>query len=128
MLFRSDPNVLAEQLDLLRGALAAPPIAEVTASRGGPAAVAVLAAAASGVRAVAAGRPSGTGTPEETERLNLIDGLIVTLARRARAAARSASDELGQPAMAKAFELSALYAATASATVEPPPAEPAPPT
>lgn len=52
------------------------------------------------------------GTPEETEYVNLLDGLGVELVRIARRAARAAARELGQPAIAKAFELNELYRST----------------
>ncbi|MDI1429891.1 hypothetical protein [Polyangium sorediatum] len=44
----------------------------------------------------------------EIETLDLLDGIIVSLARTAREAAEAAARELGEPAVATAFELSAL--------------------
>lgn len=49
------------------------------------------------------------GTPEHTERLDLLDGLIVRLARRAQRAAVVASKVMGQESIANAFKLTQLY-------------------
>ncbi len=49
------------------------------------------------------------GTPAATEDLDLLDGLIVTLVRTARKAARAAARLEGTPAIAKSFELDQLY-------------------
>jgi hypothetical protein len=123
----ADADALASQLERIGGMLSSPAVAPVVAERGGPAAVAALSSAATTLRAVATQRPVGSGTPEETERLDLIDGLIVELVRDARRAARSAADELSRPALAKAFELNALYGKPSSAVVDEPPAETATP-
>jgi len=63
----------------------------------------------------------GGGTPTETARLDLVDGLIVELCRAARRAARAAARALGRPEIAKAFELTHLYKQTRRAEPEPPP-------
>jgi hypothetical protein len=49
------------------------------------------------------------GTPEQTTRLNLIDGIIVELVRSARRAARNAASDLGRPELETIFGLSELY-------------------
>ena len=49
------------------------------------------------------------GTPEYTERLDLLDGIIVEQVRHARQAAESAAKESAQPALLNAFALDSLY-------------------
>jgi len=105
----SEAGKLADQLDLLRGALIEPTVAGEAATRGGPDAVAKLTSGALALRAAIAARTGVPGTPAETEHLDLIDGIIITLARHARKAARAAAKRLGQPALAAKFELSRLY-------------------
>jgi hypothetical protein len=117
-----DSDQLANQLDQLRASLSLPVVAALVAGRGGPQAVAALTTSATALRLLTDNRPVRGGTPEETERLDLIDGIIVTLARSARRAARSATRALGRPALADAFKLSDLYGSSTSAE-EPPPAE-----
>jgi len=104
-----DAEGLAKQLDALQGVLKDLTIAKAAKTRGGPQAVADLAARASGLREAAQAKAGPRGTPVETEALDLIDGIIVSLARSAREAADAAAKELGEPAIATAFELSALY-------------------
>jgi hypothetical protein len=101
---------LALQLDRLQTALSDKAIAPAAVGRGGPEAIAKLASAASGLRGVVQAGASKAGTVAETQQLNLLDGLIVKLVRAARAAAESASKELGDPAMLDAFKLDRLYA------------------
>jgi hypothetical protein len=48
------------------------------------------------------------GTPAHTERLDLLDGLIVEACRAARTAARAADEALGQSALAKELRLQFL--------------------
>lgn len=52
------------------------------------------------------------GTPEQTAKLNLLDGLLVTLLRQVRRAARAAARKHARPEIAKAFELNKLYSAS----------------
>jgi hypothetical protein len=80
-----------------------------TATRGGPKAITDLAAHAGALRAAAQTSSVGPGTPEQTERLNLIDGIILELVREARAAADSAGKALGEPSLVTAFALTELY-------------------
>ena len=100
---------LAEQLDTLHATLTAAAVAKASKDRGGPEIAAALVAAAAALRAVSQEAAVVPGTPEATERLNLLDGIVVGLARTARKAARAAAKELGDPAMAVAFELTKLY-------------------
>lgn len=105
----ADADLLREQLQGLRTPLARPDVAAVTAERGGPAVLAALDASVAELRTIEQARPTKRGTPAETERLDLIDGIIVENVRALRRATRSLARALGQPALAKPFELRALY-------------------
>jgi hypothetical protein len=54
-------------------------------------------------------RTGARGTRVETEQLDLLDGIIVTLVRNARKAARAAAKRLGKPSLVADFELTKLY-------------------
>ncbi|MDC3961428.1 hypothetical protein KEG38_46840 [Polyangium jinanense] len=104
-----DAEGLAKQLDALRAALKEPAVADAAKSRGGPQATLDLESRAQALRDAAKAKAQPRGTPVETETLDLIDGIIVSLARTAREAADAAARELGESAIATEFELSALY-------------------
>jgi hypothetical protein len=106
-----DATKLADQLDALRGELEKPVVAKLMKTRGAPKAVKDLAASSTKLRAVAPTGVTRRGTPAETERLDLLDGMIVRLCRAARKAARQVAKETGEEAIATAFELSELYPA-----------------
>jgi hypothetical protein len=109
---------LAKQLDQLGAALDAakePIIAAAAASCGGPETHAALTNAGAAIRDALKKKPTVLGTPEETQRIDLIDGVIIDICRRARDAAESASKESGDPALLKAFKLDKLYASRLSA-------------
>lgn len=110
----ADGGKLADQLEVLVGALSDPSVLPLASGRGGPAATMTLLGAASTLRAAAAERAGAPGTPTETERIDLLDGIIVALARGARKAARAAAKRLGTPALAADFELNKLYGPRAS--------------
>ena len=78
-----DTGLFADQLQHLHRALTDPALAPAAAERGGPEAAVDLAATAATLRAADQGRTDGRGTPVATERLDLLDGIAVTLARRA---------------------------------------------
>jgi len=105
---QDDPEKLATQLDLLRKTLNLPAVATITGESGGPEAITDLGASAIALRDTAQGKAGG-GTVAATENIDVLDGIIVTLARSARKAARAAARKLRQPALAAAFELSHLY-------------------
>ncbi|AKT39321.1 hypothetical protein [Chondromyces crocatus] len=107
-----DAGPLANQLDELRLALGDATIAPIVASRGGPSAVTELAEHATLVRAADKAIAGPRGTPEHTERLDLVDGVVLELVRSAREAAEVASKALGEPALVTVFSLSELYPAT----------------
>jgi hypothetical protein len=110
-----DAEALARQLDQLAQTLSASGVRAEAKSRGGAQALADLGASASALRAAAQQGATVQGTPAETQRLDHLDGIIVGLVRRARKAARSAAQQLGDPAIATAFELTKLYRSTGRA-------------
>lgn len=105
----ADDEALARQLELLAQVLRNPVVMEAGADRGVRQSLEDVTTAIGRIRSAAHVRVTKPGTPAETERLDLIDGLIVSLARSARRAARLAAAHHGSPALAKAFELSKLY-------------------
>lgn len=104
-----DATKLATQLEALGGALAEPFVAKLMKTRGAPKAVKDLAASAVKLRTIAPQGVTQHGTPAETEKLDLLDGIIVRVCRAARKAARQIARETGEEAIATAFELSELY-------------------
>ncbi|MDI1482756.1 hypothetical protein [Polyangium sp. y55x31] len=115
-----DAEGLAKQLDALHAALKEPTIANAAKTRGGLNAALDLEIRAQALRDAAQAKAEPRGTPVETETQDLIDGIIVSLARTAREAANAAARELGEPGLATAFELSALYKRRAKKKVEEP--------
>lgn len=115
--------LLDTQLQLLADTLEHAGVAPAAADRGGPDAVTELRGGSAKLVGATRKRPATRGTPEATERLDLLDGVVVTLARRARKAARSAARQLGTPALAQAFALTALKqrGSAAEEAVEEPP-------
>lgn len=118
-----DAIVMASQLDNLRQVLSIAVVAEAAKDRGGPKAVTDLTANATALRAVSQDTATVRGTPEETDQLDLVDGIIIGLTRQAREAADSAAKALGEPAIVAAFELSQLYGSGRAKKKEPPKAE-----
>lgn len=112
----ADTDALVKQLDLLQLVLTAVHVSDAAASRGGPDAIGLLIEAGKTLRAEAAKRPGKPGTPEQTQKLDVLEGIIVKLARHARAAARTYADEKGDPAVAAAFELIFLQPAATSSS------------
>lgn len=97
----ANPRVLAAQLDQL--------VAELDRVQGqveGAAPRLVTArAAAVALHALA---PRRSGTPIETERLDVLDGIVIELVRQARAAARVAATITGNQALAQAYAIDDL--------------------
>ncbi|EYF08387.1 hypothetical protein [Chondromyces apiculatus] len=100
---------MAIQLDELRAVFGDATIAPVVAERGGPKAVTDLLACATGLHGADKAVAGPLGTPEHTERLDLVDGIVLELVRSAREAADVASKALGEPALVTVFSLSDLY-------------------
>jgi hypothetical protein len=123
-----DADKMATQLDQIRETLDTADILAVTASRGGPKAISDLTAQAVSLRSTSQASAEPRGTPEHTELLDLLDGVIISLTRAAREAADVASKTLGEPALLTAFELTELYATgRAKAKSEGDPKEPTKP-
>lgn len=104
-----DAEGLAKQLDALQHILKDSVIGLAAKTRGGESAVVDLEAFAQALRDAAQAKAEPRGTPAETDALDLLDGLVVSLARLARESAEAAARDLAEPAMATAFELSAIY-------------------
>jgi hypothetical protein len=98
-------EALVAQLDLLAVILADSIVANAAKSRGGVNALAKLPEAANALRAAAEERET-TGTRLSTEEMDLLDGVIVTLCRAARNAAKQVANELARPALLADFALS----------------------
>lgn len=97
-------EALAGQLDLLAGLWAETTVANAAQGRGGAKALTNLQGAAAALRTAAEDREA-TGTRSTTEQMDLLDGIIVTLCRSARKAAKQAATELGRPALIDDFAL-----------------------
>ena len=113
-----DAEKLAGQLDVLLRALGGaeeqpshPLLVQAAQSRGGEAAVKALSQQATALKEIAK-QAKAQGTPTETEEMDLFDGIIVTLARKARKAAREADKKEGTKSLSKEFVLDKLYQST----------------
>ncbi len=115
---------LAHQLALLLDALKEPTLAALCSGMGGPEALAGVEAAIAGLRKADQEDVGVRGTPVETAALDTLDGIIVSLARRARRAAVAAAKTTGNAALVSAFRLDKLYKGRAAAPA--PPEEEAP--
>lgn len=120
-------EALAAQLDMLAGAWAVALVANAAQSRGGDKALTNLQDAVTALRTTAEER-QGTGTRSTTEQMDLLDGIIVTLCRSARKAAKQAGKELGRPALVDDFALTHISddREQKTATPEAPPGTPGP--
>lgn len=116
---RSGTKVIA-QLGVLELAFADQAVAKATATRGGPAAKAEIEAAHSACTAARPAHLASGGTPVQTQHQNLLEGLAVSFLRAFRKAARTRAKQLGNPALAKAYELTKLYAGQSSPEPKPP--------
>lgn len=68
-----------------------------------------LPTALQGLSDAEANRPRRQGTPYTSDRIDLLDGLLIDNVRSARQAAKDATDELGKPHILKGFLLIELY-------------------
>lgn len=121
----ADDEVLVRQLELLAEVFRHPVIGMESALRGGVLALREIEVTIRNLREAAHARIAKPGTPLETEKLDLLDGIIVSLVRGARRAARIAAVRLASPALAKPFELSKLYATRSKKEETPQPEVPA---
>lgn len=106
---------LAQQLGILLGALKQTVIADAALGMGGPEAVTGLEDAIGGLRKADQESAGRLGTPAETQRLDLIDGMIVQLVRRVKRAAVAAGRATGSKALSAVFKLDKLYGHRAKA-------------
>jgi hypothetical protein len=109
---------LAKQLDHLADTIdpqKAPEAATAAADRGGPETLEPLRSAATALREAVKRKPTVRGTPEATQRIDQIDGIIIDICRRGRDAAEAASKDRGDPAILKAFKLDKLYGSRSGA-------------
>ena len=104
----TNAEALALQLDAVVAIFAEQVIEEVAKGRGGKKLLDGLDKIIATLRASYEGRDIRPGTPAHTERLDLLDGLIVETCRAARTAARASDEALGQSALAKEFRLQFL--------------------
>jgi hypothetical protein len=112
---RKDQKLL-EQFDTLEEVLVDPAVVAAMADRGGPDILLRLQQARTdlnGTTRQAAGKPEVSAVIDERD---ILDGIIVSLARAARKAARTAARHLGQPAIATEFKLTHLRSRPASNT------------
>jgi hypothetical protein len=113
-----DSEGLATQLNVLGTMLKRETVSEEAGERGGTEAQAALTTTSAALRAMDQQSTLPAGTPAETQRLDQIDGIIVDVVRRARKAAISAARRRADPALARAFQLRALYPNRAEAEDE----------
>jgi hypothetical protein len=126
---RGDKKLL-DQMKSLHELLSEAALTSIIASRGGPMIVASLDSTRKSLLALVQARANKPEVAAAADRRDILDGMIVALARAAYAAARVASRRLGQPAIATAFKVDLLRPRRAGtpATDEPaPPALPEPP-
>lgn len=101
-------KALTDHLETMHGVLSLPALTEFVATRGGPPLLDRIAAARTTLIEAKRNRDGKTAVTAAAEHRNIIDGIIVSLARSANAAARAAARRLGQPAIAAAFKLDHL--------------------
>ena len=118
-------EALAVQLDLLAATLTDAHVANAAGPRGGQKALVQLQDTASALRNDSEEREN-TGTRMSTEEMDLLDGIIVTLCRSARNAAKQASRELGRPALLADFALTHITPAREHESTTPEATSPTP--
>ena len=123
----TDDSQLPRHLTVLLGALVDPAVTAVVATRGGITTAADLSVFRDSVRVALEQRAAHPPTTAAAQRRDILDGILVTLARNARAAARMAARSLGQPAIAAAFELVHLESPRTRRAAPEAPTAPTPP-
>lgn len=104
----AEDAALLDQLKALHAVLAAPVLEPIIITRGGVEILGRLTAAQADLRTVLRGRADDPEGPAASEIRDILDGMVVTSVRAARAAARVAARAYGQPAIARAFKLDQL--------------------
>jgi hypothetical protein len=102
---------LAQQLAQLQSTLQLASVETAAADHGGAEAMTKLQGAIAALRKADQEDVGVRGTPTETELLDLLDGIIVQLVRRARRAAQAVARATGNFALLKEFRLDKLYGA-----------------
>ncbi len=104
----AEDAALLDQLKALNFVLVGPVLEPIIATRGGVEILGRLTAAQNDLRTVLRGRADDPEGPAASEIRDILDGMVVTSVRAARAAARVAARAYGQPAIARAFKLDCL--------------------
>lgn len=99
-----------EQLRVLSDCLALPITAQIAAQRGADRLQKALKTSITALDSAIDEVQQQTSTAEQTEQLDLIDGLIVERLREIARVAKTAAKEEGRPQLAVSFRLSILYA------------------
>jgi hypothetical protein len=101
---------LPKQLQMLLDVLAHPVVAEVVVDRGGPIIATRVQTARTSLLDALRERAGQTPVSAAAEERDILEGVVVSLARSASAAARVAARSLGQPSIALDFKLTHLDA------------------
>jgi hypothetical protein len=113
-------KVLGDHLSILYTAIVTPIVLPYVQSRGGADLIARLLNTRATLRAAQSARAGHTPVTSASETRDLLDGLLVSLARSARDAAEAAARHLGQPSIAAAFRLNHLRRRASSRSPESP--------
>ncbi|HWN69084.1 MAG TPA: hypothetical protein VNM90_15705, partial [Haliangium sp.] len=121
-----DDQALLEQLDTLSAVFVDVLVAKAIQDRGGTEITTRLADAQAELMSSIRQRAARTEIPAVADERDILDGIIVLLARAARNAARVAARHLGQPAIEVAFRLTHLTRPGSDPALDPPalPAQP----
>ena len=112
---------LAKQMEMLQAVLSNPAVINVVITRGGARALSSYQDVRSALITAQGDRAAQPAVTGAAERRDILDGIVVTLARSARTAARLAARTLGQPSIAADLALTHLKRSRtdASGTDEP---------
>jgi hypothetical protein len=110
---------LPKQLQLLFDVLGQPVVAAAVADRGGPGIAGRLHVAREAVLAAQRERAGQTPVAAAAEERDILEGIVVVLARSANAAASVAARSLGQPSIALDFALTYLSPSRTAGAEEP---------
>ena len=111
---------LPVHLEALLGALREPAMTAVLANRGGPQTVGRIESALVVLQSAMRGQSAQSPVTESSERRDILDGLLVSLARDAYAAARLVARARKQPSIAAEFALTHLKRSRKAAAPEAP--------
>ena len=121
-------EALPTQLQMLFDVLVHPTVAAAAVDRGGPGIVGRLHSARTDMLTAIRERAGHTPVSAVAEERDILEGIVVSLARSANAAARVTARALGQPSIARDFALTYLEASRRSGDEDPEtPAEPGEP-